>query len=367
MTIKTRTLACFIGRFQPLHQKHCEIIKNALKSFDFLVILVGSCPKSARNIRNPFEYTDVEKMIKAYLLEENISQNRVFIHILEDKLYKENEWIDEVNDYICDAKIWFTHWNNKELGIDIEYHTYLVGSKKDETSYYLDSFPQYKSYVASVDGKKALSATEIRNDLFEDRSDAWKEKIGSSAVVKIIEEWKMDGKRRANFEYLQSEYEFCRTYKESTRFVEASYDPIFFTTDIVMIKSSYILLIERKVNPGKGLFALPGGFLGARETTVDSAIRELKEETKINLSRIEIKSNIIDSKVFDYPDRSVRGRVITNAFYVQLPDEGPFPIVKGNDDAKDAFWMPFHQMNKLNNSFFDDHWHIVDFFLNMRR
>jgi len=67
---------------------------------------------------------------------------------------------------------------------------------------------------------------------------------------------------------------------------------------------------------------LPGGFLNAStDASVQSAaIRELKEETGIKVPVAVLNGSIKDSRVFDSIGRSARGRTITHAFKIVLPD-----------------------------------------------
>jgi len=110
------------------------------------------------------------------------------------------------------------------------------------------------------------------------------------------------------------------------------------------------------------LWALPGGFLNQEETMLDGCIRELKEETKIKLPVPVLKGSIKESKTFDAPNRSARGRTITQAFFIDL-GVGELPKVKGSDDAAKAFWVPFNKVKQ--EKMFEDHFHIIDNFINI--
>ncbi|MCQ2345487.1 MAG: NUDIX hydrolase [Paludibacteraceae bacterium] len=99
----------------------------------------------------------------------------------------------------------------------------------------------------------------------------------------------------------------------------------------------HILLVRRGVEPYKGKWALPGGFLRMNETIEECASRELKEET--TLSNVYMKPVGVYSDL----DRDPRGRIITSAFYalVRLTE------VKGGDDADEALWVPLTQVPAL--------------------
>lgn len=99
-----------------------------------------------------------------------------------------------------------------------------------------------------------------------------------------------------------------------------------------------VLLIERKDEPCKGMWAIPGGFMNMDETAEEAAIRELKEETGIELAKAE------QIGAFSKVDRDPRGRVITVAYYVIINHEAE---AVGQDDAKQARWFPLTNLPAL--------------------
>ncbi|MCK4922720.1 MAG: NUDIX hydrolase [Bacteroidales bacterium] len=103
-----------------------------------------------------------------------------------------------------------------------------------------------------------------------------------------------------------------------------------------------VLLIRRKNPPFKQLFALPGGFMDMDESLEEAAIRELKEETNI-----DIKS-LLQFGIYDKPDRDPRGRTLSVIFYA-IFDKKPDNIEAG-DDAQMVKWC---DMNKLPELAFD--------------
>ena len=126
-----------------------------------------------------------------------------------------------------------------------------------------------------------------------------------------------------------------------------------------------VLLVTRGKNPGMNKLALPGGFLDKNERLENAAIRELIEETKINIPFHELKNKIVANKVFDDPKRSLRGRVITNAFHFDLSSYGSSIKVEGADDAKKADWYDIQYLN--GNIMFEDHYEILMSFLGEQR
>ena len=100
-----------------------------------------------------------------------------------------------------------------------------------------------------------------------------------------------------------------------------------------------VLLIERGIEPYKGHWAFPGGFMRMDETTETGALRELKEETEF-----DVKKGFLEQLgCFSDVNRDPRGRVITIAYYA-LVQKGS---VKGGDDAKNAQWYPIHEIPQL--------------------
>jgi bifunctional NMN adenylyltransferase/nudix hydrolase len=117
-------------------------------------------------------------------------------------------------------------------------------------------------------------------------------------------------------------------------------------------------MIQRKMLPGKNLWALPGGFIEQDQTILEALIAELTQETTIKLKEEEILSSISWSRRFDHPFRSLRGRVITDAFLIKLRGGGPLPKVKGGDDAKKAKWIKIEDIRR--DELFDDHGDIIE-------
>ena len=122
-----------------------------------------------------------------------------------------------------------------------------------------------------------------------------------------------------------------------------------------------MLVGRRRGELGNGLLSLPGGFLRDDETILTGCLRELKEETRLGLPKDEMKKRIREVHVFDDPNRSLRGRTITHAFCFDL-GSGSLPKIKGDDDMDKARWMPISDVDKFEEEFFEDHWHIISYF-----
>lgn len=127
--------------------------------------------------------------------------------------------------------------------------------------------------------------------------------------------------------------------------------------DAVVIQSGHILLIERRASPGKGLWALPGGFVDPGERLQDACLRELREETRLKVPAPVLRGSIKRTRVYDDPYRSARGRTITHGFYIELEPNAELPKVKGGDDAKTARWVPLGELDPQ--CMFEDHYFVI--------
>ncbi len=84
------------------------------------------------------------------------------------------------------------------------------------------------------------------------------------------------------------------------------------TVDGVIIKDHMIVLVKRSKSPFEGQYALPGGFVEYGETVESALIREIAEETGLE---VKIKSLI---GVYSDPNRDPRGHVVSLAFKAQI-------------------------------------------------
>lgn len=107
--------------------------------------------------------------------------------------------------------------------------------------------------------------------------------------------------------------------------------------------ASHVLLIRRKFEPYKGMWALPGGFLDASNTgeaPETAAKREFKEETGL------CASYLVPLPVRAGPGRDPRSRVVDFP-YLWLCDWNVAPLPKAGDDAIESEWFALHRLPKL--------------------
>lgn len=340
---KKYDILVLIGRFQPFHNAHLEIVKRATALTNHLVIITGSAYQP-RTYKNPFTSRERERMIRDATA--GLSLN-ISINANVDTIYNDQAWAVRVQKIVSDAV-----YSAKGPG---EFKIGIIGHKKDESSFYLDMFPQWE--FVNVDQIEPLGATNIRDLYFKrDANMNFIKSVVPETTVDFLNEFR----KTLEYEQVIREREFVEKYKQ--QYASLPYPPVFVTTDAVVIQSGHVLMIKRRSEPGKGLWALPGGFLNANtDKSVEAAmLRELKEETGIKVPVPVLKGSIVRSKVFDAIDRSARGRTITHAFQIVLPD-GELPKVKGQDDAEKARWVPIAEVKSQD--CFEDHYEILQHFV----
>ena len=340
--------AIVIGRFQPFHLAHQLLIKHSLSLAEKVIVVLGSA-RSASDVKNPFTPAMREEIIRACFPDD---AKHLIFRAVRDYPYNDHVWTAEIQNLvgqIADAD----EKENEKISI--------VGFFKDKSSYYLNLFPQWNFEEFYCADKKLLNinATKIREQFFTENDD-WKSQVPET-VAAFLEVFK----QTEFFPHLKGEFEYIRKYKQDTQFKGVPYAPVFLTTDAVVVQSGHVLVVRRKVHPGKGLLALPGGFLAENMTLEDNALKELKEETQIKVPAQVLRGSIKNQKAFDYPERSQRGRTVTFAYYIELEPslKDGLPRVKGGDDAAKAFWLPLSALGEKEDEFFEDHISIIRYFL----
>ncbi|MEY4564348.1 MAG: hypothetical protein RLZZ618_3625 [Pseudomonadota bacterium] len=344
-TTHLHDLAVYVGRFQPFHSGHLGLLTQALGLASRCVVVIGSAHQ-ARTPKNPFSWRERAEMIRVALPEAD--RDRVDFVPVRD-YYNEDRWVRAVRAAVA------------ERGGSAS-RVALVGHFKDATSSYLRSFPGWA--VVSVGRVGDADGTAVRDALFATAGGdvdatlaALVEQIPAS-TREFLRAWVA----LPFFKSLAQEWRMLKDYKQA--WSAAPYPPVFVTVDAVVRCADKVLLIRRGQAPGKGLHAVPGGFIEARENVYQSAVRELKEETRLDLLEGTMRNALKEVAVFDHPDRSLRGRTITHAHYFDLGDR-ELPEVQADDDAQSVEWVPIQQLLALEAEFHDDHFHMLDHFLGL--
>lgn len=348
------TITTFIGRVSPFHKGHEDVFLRALCRSDVLIVLIGSSNKP-RTTKDPFTFDERAEVIRAWFNNTRYSETKKLeIRPLNDYPYSDQLWMEEVQGYVNEVLSKYPDAKKPRL----------TGCDKDSSTWYLRIFggyfdmdlaPQFEVREdTTTKNTSAPNATKIRENFlkFGKVMDEWLPVETVSFLRKFLLE------KAKTYMDLVDEFDMIEAYKKS--WASAPYAPTFVTVDAVVIQSGHILVVTRRSQPGKGLWALPGGFIEANERIVDSCIRELKEETSIGLSDAQLYGSITKKEVFDAPDRSLRGRTITHAYLLKLRDD--MPLAKIKPQLSEVFkveWLPRALVLSQPEKWFEDHHSII--------
>ena len=329
-----KEIAVFMMRGEPVHNSHLETIKIASKESDRVIVIFGSAGH-ARSIKNPFTYDERKSLLIKILKNEGI--DNVVIDGTRDTIYADDKWVLRITSIV-------KSYTAEDDVVSI------FGHNKDASSYYLKMFPSWK--FVEVGALSDINATDIRNMFFSPSTNlTYIKHCVPSATLAFLEEF------RKTDTYSDLVEEFRAVEKIKEEHARHKYKPISVTADAIVICKGHVLLVERKGPIGKGQLAFPGGYLNYDEGVEKCAIRELKEETNIDIPDSVLIAGIFNRTLFDHPSRSVRGRIITHAYAIKLTC-GSLPAVKASDDAVAAKWVAFDKVDL--STMFEDHYEIFE-------
>lgn len=343
-------VAVVIGRFQFVHVAHVALLRQALALAGRCIVVIGSAFQ-ARTPRNPLSWIERREMILLALAPDE--RERVDFLPVRD-CYDAPRWQRLVTREVEALAAQRLHRPHATIA--------LIGHFKDATSDYLRGFTGW-SFVAAP-AHEGIGSTAIRDAVFGTDAAGSEAALGAMSSVlapggaDFLRAWL----RLPCVDALRAEWAALRRDRQA--WASAPYPPVFVTVDAVVRCAGHVLLIVRDRHPGQGLNALPGGFLEQRETLYQSAVRELAEETNLRLLDATLHACLREVAVFDDPNRSLRGRTITHAFFFDLGAR-ELPEVVGGDDAAAARWVPVEALAAMEDSFHDDHFHILDHFLGL--
>jgi len=128
------------------------------------------------------------------------------------------------------------------------------------------------------------------------------------------------------------------------------------TIDAIIMENKKILLVQRGHPPFVDSWALPGGHIELGEIVEDAVLREIKEETNLNV-KIDKLFN-----VYSEPDRDPRGHYITIVYVCSMKNKNQ--KVLGGDDAKVAKFFEIEELKNLKIAF--DHREIINDYMALK-
>ncbi len=380
-----KDVTVYIGRFNPFHLGHAHVLLQALKTSKSVLVLIGSAFK-ARSPKNPFTYDERRKMVSWWyhdLLEAGHKLGSLRIQPIADHA-SNNTWIKMVQSTV-----------RREFPNASKIH--LTGSDRDNSTWYLRAFPQWEQdLVTPFRQSEDLSATSVRTVLYNEKMtmeqfqslEAKLPKTSMDFILDFILRPVWDEKDRINgmrpIVWLRQQHRVITESRDKWK--DAPHPVTFNTADAVIIQSGHVLVVRRGNQPGLGLIALPGGYINQHERIKDAAVREAIEETGISLATGKkaaeitermLRGSIRAFEIFDDPNRSERGRIITVAYLMRLDDTKPLPLVAGQNvpmyeangkvevETLEAFWLPLDKAIDNPEIWFEDHYQIISHFVSM--
>jgi bifunctional NMN adenylyltransferase/nudix hydrolase len=340
-----RHVAIVVGCFQPVHNGHLALLRHALMQAPLCVVVIGSAFQ-ARSPTHPFTWHERAQMILAAV--EPADRQRLRITPVRDHFLDER-WATAVREAV-------------DLTAGTPGARLLVGHRGIGSNDYLHQFADWSWCDAPWDA--GTSAAAVRDTLFGQEGvdpESGLRDVSQQApdsTVDFLRKWI----RQPAFDQLKPEWQMLKDYQAS--WAVAPYPPILFTVDCVVRCGSSVLLIRRAHAPGKGLLGVPGGFMEPNESARQTGLRELEEETHLDVPAATLRACLKDAALFDRPGRSGRGRTVTHVHYFDLGDRS-LPAVRADDDAEAVEWTPIAKLPKLEGQFMDDHFQMLDHFLDL--
>lgn len=109
------------------------------------------------------------------------------------------------------------------------------------------------------------------------------------------------------------------------------------TVDVVIPaadRSRKLLLVQRGGEPFEGHWALPGGFVEIGESVEEAAVREVEEETGLEVSLMGLVG------VYSEPQRDPRGHNVSVAYLAQDVEHASGSLEAGTDASSAALMDP---------------------------
>jgi len=120
-------------------------------------------------------------------------------------------------------------------------------------------------------------------------------------------------------------------------------------SDGVILNEGKVLLTKRKIKPFIGYWTIPGGHIDFGESSQDSLIREIKEETNIDVKVVKL------IKIYDNPKRDPWGHIISIAYLCEPVNT--VATFKENDEVESLYWC---DINELPDNIGFDHRTIIE-------
>ncbi len=321
-------IAVCIARLQPLQRRHAAILETLAHEYARVLVVCGGVTQPP-SLVNPWSFDERRHMLALALP----AADRLALLPVADCWYDDLRWADAVRAAVaadCAAR------GRDRAGVEVT----CCALERGGTGAYARLFPDWQP--REFPGPTFVDA--LPEALLWAQTTAALE----AHIPPPLRDWLAATLADPLRGELREEYAFTRGYRESWR--AAPFPPVFVTVDALVTHREQVLLVRRGHRPGRGLLALPGGFIDVGEHLRDSAVRELREETGLELAA----DSSLSVRVFDHPLRSLRGRTITHLHRFVVDAGRDRPAVVAGDDAAEALWLGRDDLRAQD--FFEDHY-----------
>jgi 8-oxo-dGTP diphosphatase len=110
---------------------------------------------------------------------------------------------------------------------------------------------------------------------------------------------------------------------------------------VVVWREDKVLLVKRGREPRRGQWSLPGGKQKLGEIILETAVREVREETGLDIVPLGIITAL------DAITRDAKGKIEYHYTIVEVAAESRDGVAKARDDADDVRWVDIAEVEKL--------------------
>ena len=257
------------GRFNPLHNGHIYLLEHACKNNDIVKIAKGTAQKSYTT-KNPCTWQEVKEMF------DNLKNPKLEFYSIMD-IHDRKNWVKHIQDIVGDFDV-----------------VYLGPDNPDKELYEKEGHK-----VITIPKTHSICGTSVREKIA--KGEQYKHLIPET-TQKVIDKYSIE---------------------ERIKVLNKIYRNPPTAVDLVLEYQGGLVLVKRK-NPPYG-WALPGGFQEMDESLENTAVREAKEETGLDIKPVK------QLKVYSEPNRDPRMHVNSVAFIAK-----GYGKLKAGDDAKEA-------------------------------
>ncbi|MCS7096465.1 MAG: NUDIX hydrolase [Nitrososphaerota archaeon] len=110
----------------------------------------------------------------------------------------------------------------------------------------------------------------------------------------------------------------------------------------IIVCNGRLLIGKRRSEPGKGKYSVPGGLVELGESPEQAVIREIKEETGLDVESPELVDVV--NKIVKDEKGAIKFHFVIIDYFVKVKGGN----LRAADDAEDLRWVPLEELEKYN-------------------